>query len=552
MLLFDDVYSDMLDSIRKVLPETNSSDLALDKTGRCDYSFRTFRLSKLTGKNLDQISELVSPAIRGLPFVGKIKNESGYLNIFIKDSFFLDSVRRYLDERKQYPDTFQDPERVLVEHTSTNPTGPIHIGRSRNSVIGDSLARILLRYGYRVTTQYYVNDSGKQVAALYRGFEMFHPGETPTVDSLLSGYQKIYSEMQDRQKEKELIDPVIQSYENGDKEVIEKIREYCSIMLAGIRESMLSIGIKIDDYVWESSFLDGGELNQVFESLSDRTEDDGGAKYITLPDGAKVYLRRSNGTSLYFARDIAYHIFKAMNADWVIDVLGEDHKDHARHLSTVLKEYMDYKPRIDFVTYGFMSLEGSKFATRMGNIVTLDDLLARTIEEALKVVKEKRPDMPPEKLADVARNVAISSIRFNIIRVNSVKHVDFRWKEALSFDGDAAPYILYAYARAGSILNRVGSFEKHMSVEYDAEERALAKSMFLYPYFLKESVDSLRPEIIAAYCLDLVKTFNDFYSACQVIGSGVEIEKRVTLITCFRKILRDAGSLIGIKFLEEM
>ncbi|MCL5437677.1 MAG: arginine--tRNA ligase, partial [Candidatus Thermoplasmatota archaeon] len=317
MLLFDDPYEQVLETIRDGYPDANKTDLTYDRSGHADFSFRMFRLKKQINTSFDQIASKVTAEILKIPAVRKVAQESGYLNIFLRDEFFLESVDKYLSERKQYPDTFQDPERVLVEHTSTNPTGPIHIGRTRNSIIGDSLARILARYGYRVSTQYFVNDSGKQVAALYKGFKMYHPGEPPAIDSLLSGYQKIYSEIKDdREKEKDLIEPVIKRYESGDSEIIGEIREYCTIVLEGIRKSLSSIGIKIDDYVWESNFLRGTELEAVFEMLDNRLKDENGATYIELDNETKVYLRRSNGTSLYIARDIAYHIFKALNSDW--------------------------------------------------------------------------------------------------------------------------------------------------------------------------------------------------------------------------------------------
>jgi arginyl-tRNA synthetase len=553
VLIFDDLFAQLLEAIKINLPEVDNTDLVSDKSGHADYSFRTFRLSRLMKTSQEDLFSIIKEALKSVGFVSNVALSSGYVNISILDSFFLESVSKYLSERGQYPDTFQDPERVLIEHTSTNPTGPIHIGRSRNSVIGDGIARIFKRCGYRTTTQYYVNDSGKQVAALYKGFQMYHEKDDPTLGNLLDGYQKIYKTMTDREKEKELVEPEIKRYESGDAEILQKIREYCSIVLQSIVESLQKIGIKIDDYVWESSFLRGGELDSVFESLSDKIEDDSGAKFVSMPDGYKIYLRRSNGTSLYFARDIAYHLFKALNADWIIDILGEDHKDHAKNLSYVLKEFMGYTPRLDFVTYGFMSLEGSKFSTRMGNIVSLDEFVSRATEEGLKVVREKRPDLSESRLHEIAEAVAVSSIRFSIVKVNASKQLDFRWKDALSFEGDSAPYVMYAYARSRSILSRIESVPAgDKSWTMNEWERRLARTLFSYPYHLRDALDSLRPEIIANYCLELVKSFNDFYSQCPVIGSGEETEKRVMLVKNFSEILKDAGSLIGIKFLKEM
>jgi arginyl-tRNA synthetase len=116
---------------------------------------------------MEDISRQVADVLGKEDFIEKIEPVGGYINFTIRRDKMMQAMKKEIDSTGLYPDTFQDPERVSVEHTSTNPTGPIHIGRIRNSIIGDSLARLISRYGYRVTTQYFINDSGKQVATLF-------------------------------------------------------------------------------------------------------------------------------------------------------------------------------------------------------------------------------------------------------------------------------------------------------------------------------------------------------------------------------------------------
>ncbi|EQD41655.1 arginyl-tRNA synthetase, partial [mine drainage metagenome] len=152
-----------------------------------------------------------------------------------------------------------------VEHTSTNPTGPIHVGRTRNSIVGDSLSRILKRYGYRVSTQYFVNDTGKQVIGLYLGY-LSSENESLEIDNLLAGYRRIYKEIEEDKSREKDIESLIKKYESGEEAVVRQVREICTVMLRGIISSLARIGIKIDDYVWESGFLKSQEMDTVISS----------------------------------------------------------------------------------------------------------------------------------------------------------------------------------------------------------------------------------------------------------------------------------------------
>ncbi|MCL4438785.1 MAG: arginine--tRNA ligase [Candidatus Thermoplasmatota archaeon] len=552
MLLFEDYRSKITDDIRSIYTDVDPSDVGFDRTGHADFAFRTFRISKSSGKKPDQILAEVSTVLSGRPYIENVSLEGPYINIRIKPSVMLRELDESVEIKGQFPDTFQDPERVSVEHTSTNPTGPLHVGRIRNTLLGDSIARILGRYGYRVTTQYFVNDSGRQIMALYEAYRRYNSGKKPSMDIILSGYQRIYGEMENDPSIENDIKELMNSYEKGDVELMDSIKAIASVALDNINTSLKSLGVKIDDYTWESDFIRSGELIEIVDSFSDILNDEDGAKYILNPDKEKIFLRRSNGTSLYFTRDIAYHKYKARTYDWIVDILGEDHKGHAKNLQFVLKDLMEMPNRIDFVFNAYVSLETGKMSTRKGNAVTVDELLERTKEEALKIVSEKRPDLPKDKLEKISLSVAKSSIRFNIIRINANKQVVFKWSEALNFEGDSAPYIMYSYARACGILKHAGNARPNYD-DIVPQERELIVTMYQYPYRITEAKDSLRPDIIANYTLDLVKKFNDFYRECPVSGSDEKtMGKRIRIVQIYKNIIEDISKLLGIELLEEM
>lgn len=572
MLIYQDFRSKIFEKLKEKYSSLEKQDLSLDRTGHGDYALRCFRIAGKGdyGKICTGVRDLFADA----NYLEKIECDGPYVNFTLKAGAMFSAVHESIRTAGQYPDTFQDPERVVVEHTSTNPTGPIHIGRSRNSIIGDSVARLFSRVGYRVTTQYYVNDSGRQVMAMTLANRLYFKGKKD-VSSLLEGYQKIYRELESDPELKEKVDDILRAYEHGDEKTIDEVREICSITLEAIASSLKNLDIRIDDFVFESGFVRHGNLGEIMQDLSEYLKTEGaqkaasgtitehdestddetrnGARYIEMPDRRKVFLQRSDGTSLYFARDIAYHIFKALNADWIIDVLGEDHKDHGKALKYVLTELLDFRARLDFLFYGFVSLETGRMSTRRGTIVTLDDLIEKAVEEASAIVREKRSDLTDEQMNDIAEAVGKSSVRFNMIRVNPDKSMVFRWSEALSFEGDSAPYIIYSYARTSGILGKIPETAAAVTGNFNAEERALLRSIYLYPHYLYSAWESIRPDILAGYVLDLVKSFSDFYAKHSVLKAPEdEIGKRVELVKMYRKILEDACKILGIRLLEEM
>ncbi len=543
MLLFNDYKDILLKKLKNLYGNISSNDIEIGE----NYGDLTLKIFKIR-EDPEKVLIKIRNEIRD-DFIEKIELKNNYINFFIKPVEMLRTMNESIKQFSMYPNVFQDTSRVLIEHTSSNPTGPIHVGRIRNSIIGDSIFRLLDRYGYRAITQYFVNDSGKQVISLYLGHMRYHKNEKPSLENLLDGYQRIYRDREIDHSIDEEIKQLDERYENGDKELITSIQEVASIVLDSIKSSLKKIGIEISTYVWESNFILYGEVNRMLDDISTELKSEGNAKYLAIGD-KKIFLTRTDGTSLYFARDIVYHLFKAQSFDWIIDILGEDHKNHAGNLDFVLKNYFDFESKINYVFYGFVSLESGKMSTRKGRIVTLNDLYDKTIEESIKIIRVKRPSYEDEKINKISKAIASSSIRFNIIKVNANKPITFKWSEALNFEGDSAPYIMYSYARACSILKKSKNYGESYG-DYNEYERKLIKTMYIYPYYLKGAVDFLRPDIMANYMLLLSKTFNDFYLNCPIINDP-EMNKRIKLLTTFKKILEDSSNIVGINLIDEI
>ena len=323
------------------LPSVDTADLAVP----------CFTMSKVMRKAPQAIADELAAAIQPSGLIASVSSSNGYLN-FCMDGAAL--VKGVLDDIIASNGDFRAAPtgmRVNVEHTSTNPTGPIHVGRARNPIIGDTLARCLKRCGHDVTTEYYVNDVGKQVVILTWGVNNVpddvadaeaeeharnagHEKERDKTDHrLVAKYRVANRRMESEPEVQAQIADMLRRFEAGDREVIDTVRHTAEIMLGGLKETLSGINVTLDRYTWESDFIADGSARDVVERLktsdyAGQTED--GAWYVDLKDfgiqgkNTKFTFTRSDGTTLYTTRDLAYHINKFSRADRVIDVLGED------------------------------------------------------------------------------------------------------------------------------------------------------------------------------------------------------------------------------------
>ncbi|MFG1503065.1 MAG: arginine--tRNA ligase, partial [Cuniculiplasma divulgatum] len=545
MLLFQDILELTKSEARKHIENLDEKDVIFDQTEHAHITVRLVRYEK-TVDNFDTKLNAIMNELKKLPFVQSLEYENGYINIITDGWYLLNAMHESLQTTGSFPESFQDPERVSVEHTSTNPTGPIHMGRIRNSIIGDSIARLMERYGYRVVTQYYVNDSGKQMVSLYLGYEKFHKGETLTKEILLDGYKKIYEYFEQKGDEKE-VELLMEKYEKGDDDLINQIKNIAQIMLDDIVSDLELLNIKMDEFTWESEFIVTGETEEVIKDLSEYILDENGAMYIDVPNVRKIFVKRKNGTSLYVTRDIAYHMYKFSQYDKCIVVVGEDHKEHGKIMDYVMHQLLDYKNSLDFVYYGMVNLESGRMSTRKGTSVTVKEVYEKLYEKARNEVLSRYSE---EKDVDkISRDIAVSSLRFYMLKINMQKPITFKWDDALDFNGETAPFIMYSYTRASSIMEKVkSSSERASSKNIEKEENDLILEMYKYPYKIMNATKSLRPDIITGYILDLSKKFTTFYEKCKVLGEETGIqERRLNILKTYMNIIDDSSQIVGIK-----
>lgn len=478
-----------------------------------------------------------------------------YINFQVSGEYVRDAVAAALE-----PGFGRLPardERVILEHTSANPNGPLHVGHIRNSIIGDTLARAFRKAGYPLEVHYYVNDMGRQIAIVSWGFSHnplpAEEGEKPD-HHIARVYVAANRAIEADETITAEVDRLMQQIEAGDPETRRNFREVVSHCLDGFKVTMKNLNVAHDRFVWESDFVRNGDMERVIAKIErlPQAKHDGTLSIDLSGCGfEKDYvIRRSDGTSVYAARDLAYHTWKSRNFDRAIDVLGADHKLIGSQLQCTLRLLGERAPEI--VIFEFVSLPEGSMSTRAGKFVSADELIAEVTNKAFAEVSERRPELSEEEREGIARAVALAAIRYDIVKISPEKSTVFDWEEALDFERQSGPYVQYSHARACSILEKAGAFERAF-VFTDPHEIALAKQIARFPAVIDRVVRELRPHLLAVYARELADQFNTFYRYVPVLKSeGETLRSRLTLVAAAQNTLKEALETLGIDAIRTM
>ncbi len=446
---------------------------------------------------------------------------------------------------------------VVLEHTSANPNGPLHVGHIRNTIIGDTLARCFRKAGYNLEVQYYVNDMGRQIAIVAWGVEEqktnIHTDRKG--DHLIADvYIKANKDLEADPSKNAAIDLLMQQVEAGDQKTVTRFREPVKRCLDGFKETLAGLNAHHDRFVYESDFVKNGDTNRILARISwlpqAKTTDILSVDLTSFGFEKEYVLRRSDGTSVYAARDLAYHTWKGRNFGRVIDVLGADHKLIGTQLQATLHLLGEQKP--DIIFFEFVSLPEGSMSTRKGKFVPADDLLSEARERALIEVTTRRPELDEAVRNSIATSVSVAAIRYDIIKTIPEKSTVFNWEEALDFEKQSGPYIQYAHARACSILDKAGDFNHAAEIKTETEI-TLLKHIGRFPFIIEEIVQELKPHLLALYARELADLFNSFYHADPVLKSqGITRDSRLSLVKATQNTLKEALETLGIDAIRSM
>ncbi len=538
--------------------EEGVNNLGLDLCPHADLaSSVAFRLAPVLKKSplaiAREIHQAISPESN---YVERVELAGPYLNFFMNQRFLNAVLDQALADNAW---TGRMHEKVIVEHTSANPDGPLHVGHIRNSVIGDTLVRILRRAGCTVDAEYYVNDMGRQEAMVVVGCDHFQLDGSKADHAIARVYIAANKEMETNPEIRNEADQVIQRYEAGDEEIAAKIQSAVRYAIGGIEETLARMNIRHDSYHWESEFVRNGSVAEIVGLLEKTglTEWEGGAFQLDLNKYGfekKMVLKRANGTSLYITRDLAYHRWKSANSDRSVDILGADHKLVSGQLRTALRLLNVREPEV--VIFEFVSLPTGSMSTRKGKFISADELIDEVEKQAFEEVKTRRPEESEDFLREVARLVASGAVRYDVVKVSADKATTFDWKQALDFEKLSAPFIQYSHARACSIIRKG---DQNHEQEFQADlltaenEVKLIKKIAEFDLVIDRAARELKPHQLATYARELAESFNLFYRYSPVLDAPPDIRNaRMALARAARNALRTTLETLGISALETM
>ncbi|ELZ30478.1 arginyl-tRNA ligase [Halogeometricum pallidum JCM 14848] len=539
-----------------------------------------FRLAGEVGAPPPKVAVDIAEEIDATPYdyLESAEPQGPYVNFFVSDAYYAETVAAGRDaDYGSLPDTGKD---VVVEHTSANPTGPVHVGRARNPILGDSIARLLDFAGNDVERHYYVNDAGRQVAVFTWAYETFEESDLPDPErdrsdyDLVRYYRRGNAYLEDADEEdaaaaEEEIAEIMQGLEAGEEETYERVAVVVDQVLGGMRQSLERLPAEFDEFVKETSFIRGGEADDVVDRLQ-------ASEYAVYEDDAwqldlspfgfekNLVFLRSDGTTLYTTRDLAHHEWKFENYDEAVTVLGEDHKLQAEQLDAALEILGNDTSDLRQTFYSWVNLPEGGMSTREGTGVDLDDLLDESVARAREEVEERldsriRDDELDEDDIDrIARQVGIGAVRYDIVSKQPTKGITFEWERALDFEAQSAPYVQYVHARCRGILNEAESAgieaETEISLLDTDAERDLLRVIARFPAVIEEAAEDLEPHAVATYVREFAETFNRFYRECSVLNAEDDdvAAARLGLVEASRHTVANALSVLGIEAPKSM
>ena len=526
------------------------------------------------------------------PAVAAFNVIKGFLNLTVASACWvelLDSI--HADARYGLTDATDRSPLVMIEYSSPNTNKPLHLGHVRNNLLGNALANILAANGNRVVKTNIVNDRGIHICKSMLAWLKFGNGETPESsgkkgDHLVGDYYVAFdkhykaevAELMEKgmtKEEAEAASPLMKEaremlvkWEAGDPEVRALWKRMNSWVYAGFDETYRMMGVGFDKIYYESeTYLEGKEkvLEGLEKGLFYRKED--GSVWADLtPEGLdQKLLLRADGTSVYMTQDIgtAKLRFRDYPIDKMIYVVGNEQNYHFQVLSILLDKLgFEWGKGLVHFSYGMVELPEGKMKSREGTVVDADDLMAEMIATARETSTElgKLDGVSREEADDTARIVGLGALKYFILKVDARKNMTFNPKESIDFNGNTGPFIQYTYARIRSILRKAAEAGLTVparlpeNVELSEKEEGLIQLLADFAGVVRQAGTDYNPSIIANYCYDLVKEYNQFYHDFSILREENENLKlfRLALSENVGKIVRLGMGLLGIEVPERM
>ena len=496
----------------------------------------------------------------------------GFINITLMPEFIqAELTRNAQDSRLGIP--LETARKVLVDYSSPNLAKEMHIGHLRSTAIGDANVRILEFLGHDVVRANHVGDWGAQFGSLLAYMDQLEQTEealTTELKDLEVFYQRASELFKTDEKFATRAREFVVRLQSGDAKCLGLWERFIkeSIRHCQAIYDLLDISLTGDDVRAESAY------NNVLGSTIEKLEAKG---LVEISDGAKcvfmdeftgkndkplpAIVQKSDGGYPYMATDLAAAEYRGhtLCVDEALYFVDGRQSLHLSQLYAIARAagFIKENQVFSHIPFGtILNKEGTPFKTRDGGAVKLADVADEAIERALKLVSEKNPDLTEEDRNHIARVVGIGAIKYAELSKNRTTDYIFDWNTMLSFEGNTAPYLQYAYTRIMSIFRRAGLDSGDINSPFDLrepDEISLATKLLQYPEAVESVVEDYQANILCNYLFDLSQHFMTFYESCPVLKAENEMRgSRLRLCDVSAKTLKHGLGLLGIQTVEQM
>lgn len=463
---------------------------------------------------------------------------------------------------------------VVVDYSSPNLAKEMHVGHLRTTIIGDAVVKVLEFLGNKVIRQNHMGDWGTQFGMLLA--HLSDKLEQEVAETALSDLEDFYREAKVRFDDEEGFADRAREYvvrlQGGDEKCLSLWEKFIDVSIAHSEDvyKKLNVSLTREDIMGESAY--NHDLANVISELKSKeiAVEDQGAQVVFIPELADkegnpaVYIvQKSGGGYLYATTDLAAMRYRSgtLNADRTLILTDARQALHFKQTEIVGRKagFMETTQTYEHCPFGMMlGSDGKPFKTRTGGTVKLVELLDEAVERAGKLIAERDNDLSEEELAEVARKVGIGAVKYADLSKNRTTDYMFNWDTMLSFEGNTAPYLQYAYTRVKSLFRKAGVAIETMPVDInivEKQEHALSVLLLQFEEVVGLVSRDATPHVLCTYLYELASAFMSFYEACPMLKDGIELkvrDSRLALSALVASTLSQGLNLLGIETLEKM
>lgn len=557
------------------LPADIASKIRIDRTkDKAHGDFATniaMLLAKPLGKNPREVANLITQNIPLGERIAKVEIAGpGFINFFVNTNHVVSMLQDMLNDEHLGVAKSEKPENIVVDYSAPNVAKEMAVHHIRSTVIGDAVVRVLEFLGHHVIRANHVGDWGTQFGMLIAYLEKCENESGQGMN--LSDFEAFYREAKRCYDEDEAFAVKARSYvvklQSGDKYCYDMWQKLVTMTMEQNQAiyDRLNVTLSPKDVMGESLY--NPMLPQIVEDLKAKglAVEDQGAMVVFLDEfknkegeNMGIIVRKSDGGYLYTTTDIAcvkYRVetFKANRLMYFIDSRQHQHLEAAWQIAR-LAGYLPDSVKIEHDAFGMMlGKDGKPFKTRTGGTVKLKDLLDEAEKRVDTMLTERGGEYTAQERAQVVHDIAIGAVKYADLSKNRLTDYIFDWDQMLSFEGNTAPYLQYAYSRIQAIFRKTDKLPSNIELTSDAEEE-LSSKLLSFPDAVNSVAQKAMPHLLCTYLFELSGIFMRFYEACPVLKDGVPdniCQSRLALCALTAKVLKQGLNLLGINVMEKM